>query len=184
MVGNLHLLQSQFGTGALLDGAHPSIKPKPLRITKLAHMVKMIDTNAPVPKSVRTNVNLLRKSEKEHLEFLESEKMGIQCPRRCNRCSNCSDCSESAQHLIRKEQAELILMENNMWVDKEKKRMVVKYPIVKDPSVLTVDRQVWPSCENGDLLGEKVSEGWHAGQVQHLHGGVPDQALHERDSQG
>jgi hypothetical protein len=43
----------------------------------------------------------------------------------------------SDQHLTRKEQAELILMENNMWVNKEKKRMVVKYPIIKDPSVLT-----------------------------------------------
>jgi hypothetical protein len=63
----LCLLQSQFGTGALLDGVHPNIKPKPVRITKLAHMVKMIDTNSPVPKSVKNKVNLLRnKSEKEH----------------------------------------------------------------------------------------------------------------------
>jgi hypothetical protein len=30
-----------------------------------------------------------------------------------------------------------MLMENNMWVDQEKKRMVVKYPVVKDPSVLS-----------------------------------------------
>jgi hypothetical protein len=65
-VGNLRLLQSQFGTGALLDGAHPNIKPKPVRMIKLAHMVKMVDTSPPVPKSVRNKVNLLRnKSEKE-----------------------------------------------------------------------------------------------------------------------
>ena len=52
-------------------------------------------------------------------------------------CSNCSDCSVSAQYLTRKEQAELILMENNMSVDQVQKRMVVKYPVMKDPSVLS-----------------------------------------------
>jgi hypothetical protein len=161
---------------ALLDGAHPNIKPKPVRITKLAYMVKMIDTSFPVPKFVKNKVNLLRnKMEKEHPEFLESEEMRIQCPRRCNRCNNCSDCSVSAQQLTRKEQVKLILMENNMWVNKEKKRTVVRYPIIKDPSLLT---------NNYGQAGGKIIEGQHAGQVQHLHGGVPDQALHEGDPQG
>ena len=59
-VGNLCLLQSQFGTGALLDGAHPAIKPKQVRMTKLAHNIKMIDTSFPIPKSVKNKVKLLR----------------------------------------------------------------------------------------------------------------------------
>ena len=58
--------------------------------------------------------------------------MGTQCPRCCNCCSNCNGFSISAQHLTRKEQAE-----QEMWVDAENKRMVVKYPIVKDPSDLS-----------------------------------------------
>jgi hypothetical protein len=111
-VGNLRLLQSQFGTGALLEGAHPAIKPKQVRMTKLAHVIKMIDTSSPIPKSVKNKVNLLMNNvEKEHPEFLEAKEMGLQCPRRCNRCSNCSDCSMSAQHLTNKEQSELVMTE-------------------------------------------------------------------------
>ena len=80
-VGNLRLLQSQFGTGALLDGAHPAIKPKPVRITKLAHMVKMIDTSSPIPKSVKNKVNLLKsKVEKEHPEFQRQKRWGYNVP--------------------------------------------------------------------------------------------------------
>ena len=49
--------------------------------------------------------------------------------------SNCSDCIISAQHLTRKEQAELILLEQHLHVDYKQKRMVVIFPIVSDSSV-------------------------------------------------
>ena len=90
-----------------------------------------MDINEPVPKTVKN----IPKCDKP--EVLEATEMGIQCPRWCNRCSNCSDYSISAQHLTRKELAELLQMVQKMLVEAENKRMVLKYPIVKDPSVLS-----------------------------------------------
>ena len=52
-------------------------------------------------------------------------------------CTNCSECSISAQHLTRKEQTELLLMENNMWINEKEKIMVEKIPVRKGPSVIT-----------------------------------------------
>ena len=56
-VGNLRLLQSQFGTGNLIDGTHPSIKPRPVKMSKLAHLVKSLGVNEPIAKKV-TSINL------------------------------------------------------------------------------------------------------------------------------
>ena len=84
--GNLRLLYSEVSTWKL-DGTQPSIKPKPLKISKLSNIVKVMDINEPVPKTVK-NV-----PKWDKLEVLEAEEIGIQCPRRCNRCSNCSDYS-------------------------------------------------------------------------------------------
>ena len=79
-----------------------------------------MDINELVPRSI----NLVKKKPEWELpKFLEAEEMGIQCPRRCY-CR--TDCSISVQHLTREEQAMLRLMEQNMWVDTEQKKMVVK----------------------------------------------------------
>ena len=81
-----------------------------------------MDINELVPRSI----NLVKKKPEWELpKFLEAEEMGIQCPRRCY-CYNRTDCSISVQHLNREEQAKLRLMEQNMWVDTEQKKMVVK----------------------------------------------------------
>ena len=93
-----------------------------------------MDINELVPRSI----NLVKKKPEWELpKFLEAEEMGIQYPRWCNWCSNCAHCSISAQNFTRKEQAKLQLMEQNIWLDTESKRMVVKNPVVKDPSVLS-----------------------------------------------
>ena len=133
-MGNLRLLYSKFGTRKLIDGTHSSIKTKPLKISKLANIVRVMDIHQPFPRSI----NLVKNIPKWDLpEFLEAEEMGIQYPRWCNWCSNCAHCSISSQNFTRKEQAKLQLMEQNIWLDTESKRMVVKNPVVKDPSVLS-----------------------------------------------
>ena len=69
-IENLRLLYFEFGNGKLLDGIHPSIKPKPLKITKLDKIVKALDINDPVPKTI----NLIRNIPKrDKPEFVEAE---------------------------------------------------------------------------------------------------------------
>ena len=94
-------------------------------MSKRAHLVKSMDVNKPVKMNL-----IMKKLEEDKSDFLEAEDMGIQCPQRCQQCSNCSNCSISAQHSTRKVQAELILLEQHM--DCKVKKMMVKYPIVKD----------------------------------------------------
>jgi hypothetical protein len=70
------------------------------------------------------SMNLIKNKPEEDSDFLEAKETSIQCPRRCHRCSDCSDCSVSAKHLTsRKEQAELILLEQHMCVDHDLKCM-------------------------------------------------------------
>ena len=111
-----------------LGSASSSVMPAGTWMRKLAHLVKSMD----VAKNV-ASMNLIKNKPEEDSDFLEAKETSIQCPRRCHRCSDCSDCSVSAQHLTRKEQVELILLEQNMRMDHGLKRMVVKYPIVKKP---------------------------------------------------
>ena len=80
-VGNLRLLQSQFGTGSLIDGTNPTIKPRPVRMSNLAHLVKSMDVNESFGNNV-ASINLIMNNPEEESDFLEAEEMGIKCPRR------------------------------------------------------------------------------------------------------
>ena len=101
MVGNLRLMQSKFGTGLLLDGEYPSIQagnlmqsPESLALTRC--------TVAVVSKVVKEPV----------FTFSECEEMGVNQPRRCGACEGCPRCSVDKQTHTRKENAELLLIED------------------------------------------------------------------------
>ena len=70
-----------------MDGTHPSIKPRPVRMSKLAHMVKSMDMNKPLTRNF-ASINLVKKKPEEESDSLEAEEMDIQFPWRCHRCSN------------------------------------------------------------------------------------------------
>ena len=102
-----------------------------------------MDINKPVPKTVPKTVNPVKNIlEWAKPEFLKAKEMGIQCAvQPLLQCSNCADCSISAHRLTRKDQAKLLLIEQNMRVATKKKRTVVKHLVVKDPSVLSNNYQ-------------------------------------------
>ena len=98
-----------------------------------------MDINKPVPKTVNPVNNILEWAKPE---FLKAKEMGIQCAvQPLLQRSNCADCSISAHRLTRKDQAKLLLIEQNMWVATKKKRIVVKHLVVKNPSVLSNNYQ-------------------------------------------
>ena len=68
----------------------------------------------------------------KRFSFLECEEMGIGQPRRCQTCSSCTKCSVRSVAMTRKEQEELSLIESNISVDLARKRVVFKYPFIRE----------------------------------------------------
>ena len=145
--GNLRLLTSKFGTGHLLDGEHPSLK--------ICAMMQSRDSRA-ISRSIavpikRSPVEKLscRVAKEPTFSFSECEEMGVNQPRRCGACDSCSKCSEARQDLSRREQAELKLIEANISLDEENKQVTFKYPLLKDPFLLTDNRNQVVSMAHG-----------------------------------
>ena len=141
VVGSLRLMSSKFGTGYLLDGIHPALAPKPVVFhpdaVKKGHSVVGELVYRDVSK--RKVVNQVSRLRHE-FNFLECEEMSVSQPRRCGSCSTCKNCSVRSQEMTRREQEELALIENNIHVDVEKKMVFFKYPLIKDPALLSDNR--------------------------------------------
>ena len=145
--GNLQLLGSCFGSGLVLAGSHPCLKPSgrgnglgPMHFRKKGCGTMTARTKAKAtPKTVKVN---LAHSEggclatKAEFSFFESEELGLSQPARCGTCKNCSKCSIRSRQMSRKEQAELALVESSMVFDKEEGKVTFEYPYIKDVSGL------------------------------------------------
>ena len=134
--GNLRLLTSKFGTGKVLDGQHELIKGKPMLQSPLSHAMGRFEiTLTRMVGPVRV-VNRVAKV----FTFAECEEMGVGQARRCGACATCQKCSELRQHISRKEEKELLMIQNGMYLDTESKQVKFHYPFINDPSVLVDNR--------------------------------------------
>ena len=73
--------------------------------------------------------------------FLECEEMDTGQPRRCQTCSSCSKCSVRSVEMTRKEQEKVSLIESNISVDPNNKRVTFKYPFIRDINLLHDNRK-------------------------------------------
>ena len=83
-------------------------------------------------------------------EFLAGEQLGVEAPRRCARCRGCQECSARGVRISEREEAELALMRECVSFDHDTKEFNVKFPWLKDPTLLT------------DNYGQarKIAQGW------------------------
>ena len=147
--GNLRLLRSKFSSGLLLDGSHELLSSKPVLINAVAYKISRADINPAVvsePVHQINHIQMPKKQGKIHIDgisttlpnFFEAEELSVHNPRRCSSCSGCKKCSDRAQDMTRREAQELLLIKENMSVQND--RIHVKYPMIKDPCVLTNNR--------------------------------------------
>ena len=64
--------------------------------------------------------------------FLQAEELGVGQPRGCDSCKHCVRCSHRAEHMTRREAAELVMIEQNVTVDPANKCVRIRYPTKGD----------------------------------------------------
>ena len=147
--GNLRLMESQFGSGLLLEGSHPCIKASRLQMNPEAmHIARTVlgtigskarQRGRPVKKAT---VNFVSHSEsvsfggQSKFNFLELKELGTGQPRRCGTCKNCTRCSVQAQQMTARKQSELALIEAAIVFKPDEKKVMFEYPHIKDVSRL------------------------------------------------
>ena len=76
-------------------------------------------------------VNLISEAD-----FLRSQEVGVEPPRRCPRCRGCQDCSFRGLRVSEREEAELELIQSNVKFDAANKEFQVSFPWLVDPAGL------------------------------------------------
>ena len=120
--GNLKVLKSKFGSGYVLVGSHPDIKP--------LHSVRHTS-------HVNASVRATRLSFKSVRDYFDSNELQVEAPRRCNSCMNCKECVYQGHKMSLVEQFEYNVMKNNVVYDEVEKVYRVTYPFTEDPSILS-----------------------------------------------
>ena len=80
------------------------------------------------------------------MNFLEAEELGVSQPKRCDTCKHCTRCSHRAEHMSKKEAAELVMIEQNVTLDPSNKRVMIRYPAKGDLSQLKDNRRQAIGC--------------------------------------
>lgn len=74
------------------------------------------------------------------VDFLTTEGLGVQLPRRCRNCNNCYECSFKGLHLSWQDNKELAMIEQGLSLDIVKKKWTSDYPFKCDPNILKNNR--------------------------------------------
>ena len=131
VVGNFRALHSQFSTGWVFGGSHPSLK---LSATQFSGSAQLFFRCARV--DVKPVFNSIKAVS---LNFMEQENLGVLPARRCNGCLSCKDCKDSTLVFSRKEQDELQMLETNVEIIDNK--VHVSYPFIRSPNCLLDNRE-------------------------------------------
>ena len=67
----------------------------------------------------------------------------------CCNCNECTRCGDKNYRLSKRERRELQMIRENMVLDKKERRLHFRYPLIKDPSVLTDNRRQAVSMAEG-----------------------------------
>merc|ERR1711867_315636 len=78
--------------------------------------------------------------------FLEAEELGVSQPKRCDTCKHCMRCSHRAEHMSKKEAAELVMIEENVTLDPVNNNVKIRYPAKGDLSQLQDNRKQAIGC--------------------------------------
>ena len=149
-VGNLKALKSDFGCGWVIGGSDPRLKPSKVQLSAQALAM--------------TTVCKVEMKPFEAKDFFELETLGVLPPKRCNRCTNCKSCTEEGTILSCKEEEEFRMINDNVFVENGK--TTCNYPFIKDPNVLSNNRQpmlmrsqkLEQSLKRRNLLGDYNAE--------------------------
>ena len=125
-VGNLRALQSSFGKGWVICGAHP-----------------LLDSSIPqlsVKAAAVARVNRCEVSPVIGTSFWAGENMGVLAKKRCLRCQNCVKCTDEGLLISRQDQEDLDLLKSGVRL--ENGEVHVSYHFKKDPKSLPNNRHV------------------------------------------
>ena len=122
--GDLKVYQSQFGSGWVLAGTHPSLKPSSVQLSTAACSLARVFKCEVIPENLPS--------------FWEGECMGVLPPKRCGKCLRCSECSDTGIMRSRKDQEELEMLQKNVTLVNG--IIHVRYPFVRDPHCLPNNR--------------------------------------------
>ena len=121
-------MKCPFGTGWVLIGHHPSITGTSVSVSSEVNSLR----SASLHQRQKT-VNFVKCSSYEFPDLLD---IPLNPPRKCNRCKNCQSCRYEFEEISRQEQQELKMICENTWLDKDRRVVCTKYPLIKDPSGL------------------------------------------------
>ena len=133
---NLSLWESDYGTGYLLGGTHPNIwlGGREALVPEALHVSR--STNHASYKICHSSLV----SKDKEKSFLEAEELGVSQPKRCDTCKHCTRCSHRAEHMTKKEAAELVMIEQNVTLDPASKNVKIRYPAKGDLSQMKDNR--------------------------------------------
>ena len=173
-VGNLKVLETRFGeTGYILGGSHKLLKCRTPRLSAAAAEIRVarlevhpdvsvVDIDSEVERNFgRIMISKLNIQPELTPEYWETDQLGVEPPRRCQKCKQCADSGEcSEQHIIHslKEESELKMIEENVQIIDGETH--VRYPFLRDPSVLPYNRntvariaeKLWKGLKRDGLL--------------------------------
>ena len=122
--GNLRALNSNFGTGWVLTGAHPLLNTSATDLTCQAVTIARVNKCEIIPVLPAT--------------FWQAESMGVLPPKKCGKCLQCSNCSDPGLIHSRQAQEDLeALKKATKLVNGE---IHVQYQFKKDPRSLPNNR--------------------------------------------
>ena len=141
-VSRMVVKTSIFGQGWVLNGAHEDVECGSVNFDRSVQIIRSGQF-----KSNRITVRYQQivnfetweevANETTEKEFMASESLGCEAPRRCIRCRGCKDCAFRGARLSPKEAGELEMMESKICFDKSIGKWRVSYPFLQDPGVLT-----------------------------------------------
>ena len=132
-VGNLVVLESEFGSGYSIFGTDPDLEASGIALTEEVQLIRQLGQSGmkvTVQETSRISVNLVN-------DFMAAEELGVEAPRRCKRCAGCPVCSFSGQQHTEKEALEYQMIEKGVKYVADKEMFEVNYPFIDDPGKLS-----------------------------------------------
>ena len=131
VVGDLHLLSTKFGAGWLVDGQHPVVASLRMRLMSLHCRIEAVEKARCRIQKITNNVTRTKDSN-----VMECEEMGEHQLWRSSACTGGKNGSDGAVMPSKKDSWELQLIDDNLQVDSRRGRVIFKYPLGWDPSLL------------------------------------------------
>ena len=108
---NLKVMSSRFGSGYMLCGTHPQLRPQPTIWNEDVSYMRLASIQNMTP-TISVDAHRISLSVKPSHEFFEADIMGVEPPRRCGPCRKCKDCTFIGQQCSQEEQYQYQVIES------------------------------------------------------------------------